>query len=83
MKKSTMEFFALFIGVRKFIIMTLFIAIMCLFRVLDLIDGPHFADNLQVAIVAFFSANFGEHSLDLIKTLTQRKVKNEEKVIKS
>lgn len=55
------------IGFRKFIIMILFLIVMITFRVLEYIDGSQFADNLQVAVVAFFGTNIGEHIINVGK----------------
>ena len=59
--------FSFLVGFRKFFIMVLFLSVMVLFRLFDLIDGKQFADNLQIAVVAFFGTNIGEHLLNLGK----------------
>lgn len=53
------------VGFRKFVIMMLFLLTMVVFRVLGYISGAEFADNLQLAVVAYFSTNIGEHLIDL------------------
>ncbi len=62
-----------FVGYRKFVIMVLFLAIMVAFRLSELINGAEFAENLQIAVVAFFGTNLGEHVVNLGKEYVSSK----------
>lgn len=70
------DLFAFLLGFRKFVIMTLFLLVMIAFRIFDLINGEQFATNLQVAIVAFFGTNVGEHLINLGKDYLNGKLKD-------
>jgi len=65
--------FGILIGVRKFLIMLMFFAVMVIFRIYGLISGDEFAGNLQVAVVAFLGTNFGEHALESLDQFFKRK----------
>ena len=67
--------FAFLTGFRKFTVMVAFMAIMVLFRVLDYVNGQEFAENLQLAVVAFMGTNLGEHLIQLGKDWVQGKLK--------
>lgn len=67
--------FQFLVGFRKFTIMVAFMAIMIVFRVLDLVNGQEFAENIQLAVVAFMGTNLGEHLLSLGKDYVQGKLK--------
>jgi hypothetical protein len=75
--------FGFLIGMRKFTAMILFMIIMTIFRVYDLVDGAQFAENLQIALVAFFGTNIGEHLISLGKDYLQGKLKDFKKVVNS
>lgn len=70
--------FGFLVGFRKFLIMLVFIAIMVIFRLYNLVDGEQFSSNVQIAIVAFFGTNVGEHLLNLGKEWVKGKINNEE-----
>lgn len=71
-----MNVFAFLLGFRKFTIMAIFLIVMVLFRIFDLINGEQFSANLQIAVVAFFGTNVGEHLVNLGKDFLQGKLKN-------
>lgn len=68
--------FGFLIGFRKFLIMLIFLVVMIIFRVLGYINGAEFAQNLQLAVVAFFGTNIGEHLLNLGKKWVEGKLKD-------
>jgi len=62
-------------GFRKFIIMMLFLVTMIVFRAVNYIDGAQFSEHLQLAVVAFFGTNIGEHILKTAETWITEKFK--------
>jgi hypothetical protein len=68
------QIIGMFIGVRKFVIMLLFMIIMVVFRIMDYINGSEFANNLQMAVVAFIASNLGEHFIGIARTWIDTKV---------
>lgn len=62
------------VGFRKFTIMVVFLLVMVTFRILNYIDGAQFAENLQIAVVAFFGTNLGEHLINIGKEWVQGKI---------
>lgn len=69
-----MEFLSFLVGFRKFFITLLFISVMIIFRILNYINGAEFAENLQLAVVAYLGSNVGEHLLDLGKKWVEGKL---------
>lgn len=67
------DFFAYLIGFRKLIVIMVFMAVMVSFRVLNYINGEEFANNLQLAVVAYIGANLGEHFVDTAKQWIEAK----------
>lgn len=67
--------FGFLVGMRKFTAMMIFMAIMVIFRIHDLINGEQFAQNVQIALVAFFGTNIGEHLINLGKDWVTGKLK--------
>ena len=66
------------IGFRKFIIILIFLVCMVLLRIHDLITSTDFAANLQLAIVAYFATNIGEHALESLKYwISKKDISNE------
>jgi len=70
------DLFRFLLGFRKLTVMLLFLITMILFRIFNYIDGAQFAENLQLAVVAFFGANIGEHLLNLGKEFIKSKLKD-------
>lgn len=68
------QWIGMFIGVRKFIVIVLFMIIMVVFRIKDYISGPDFANNFQLAIVAFIASNLGEKFIGIARTWIDSKV---------
>ena len=62
-------------GFRKFIIMFILIIVSIIFRVLNYVDGAQFVDLLKGAVIAFFTANIGEHVINLVKEKFKNAIK--------
>ena len=68
-----MKFLSIFLGFRKFAVIVMFMAVMITFRLLEMIDGKEFADNLQIGIVAYLGSNLGEHVINIGREYMDRK----------
>lgn len=67
MTQKLADFMAIFLGVRKTLIMGALILIAIIFRIKNLIDGGQLVTLLQSTAVAFFAANSVEHVGEIIK----------------
>ena len=50
---------------------------MIVFRVLDLINGAEFSQNLQLSVVAYFATNIGEHIINATKKWLKVKIEGQ------
>lgn len=65
------------VGFRKFTVMICFLIAMIVFRVLDLINGAEFSQNLQLSVVAYFATNIGEHIINATKKWLKVKIEGQ------
>jgi hypothetical protein len=84
MTQKLADFIAIFLGLRKTLVMGILIAIGIIFRVKGLIDGNQLVALLQGTSIAFFAANSIEHVGETIKHYVNSKgqqVTEEEAVV--
>jgi len=62
--KRTIDFIN---GFRKWTVMILVLLVAVVFRIVDYVDGAQFVDLLKGTVIAFFTANVGEHVVNVIK----------------
>lgn len=67
MKQELADFIAIFLGLRKTLVMLMLLAIGIIFRIENLIDGNQLVALLQSTTIAFFAANWVEHVGETIK----------------
>jgi len=67
MIKYLKSFFAVFIGVRKFVLALLFITLGLGLMLFNFITGNEFIMTTRDVVVAFIGANIGEHVIETIK----------------
>lgn len=67
MTRYIKAFFAAFIGVRKFVLAILFIAIALTLMLTRFITGSEFITTTRDVVVAFIGANIGEHVINAVK----------------
>lgn len=53
-------------GLRKWTVMVLLLAASAIFRAFDLLTGAEFVDLVKPTVIAFVSANLGEHVLNVV-----------------
>ncbi len=67
MKQKLADFIAIFLGLRKTIVMFTLLLIAIVFRIEELINGEQLVDLLRYTVIAFFSANSIEHVGETIR----------------
>jgi hypothetical protein len=67
MTQKLSDFFAIFLGLRKTLVMLILLAIGIVFRVKNLIDGDQLVSLLQSTTIAFFAANSIERVGEVVK----------------
>jgi hypothetical protein len=84
MKQKLADFIAIFLGLRKTIVMFALLVIGIVFRVKGLINGDQLVSLLQGTTIAFFAANSVEHVGETIRHYVNSKgqaVTEEEAVV--
>ena len=67
MNQKLSDFIAIFLGVRKTVVMLALLVIGIVFRIKGLINGGQLVSLLQSTTIAFFAANSVEHVGETIK----------------
>ena len=84
MKQKLADFIAIFLGLRKTIVMFALLLIGIVFRIEELINGEQLVTLLQSTTIAFFAANSVEHVGETIRHYVNSKgqqVTEEEAVV--
>ena len=84
MKQKLADFIAIFLGLRKTIVMFALLFIGIVFRIEELINGEQLVDLLKATTIAFFAANSVEHVGETIRHYVNSKgqqVTEEEAVV--
>lgn len=72
-RQTIKSFFAIFVGVRKFVLAILFIGIALTLMLTNYITGNEFIMTTRDVVVAFIGANLGEHVIEAIKGWIKKK----------
>jgi len=84
LKQKLADFIAIFLGLRKTIVMFALLFIGIVFRIEELINGEQLVDLLKATTIAFFAANSVEHVGETIRHYVNSKgqqVTEEEAVV--
>lgn len=67
MNQKIADFFNIFLGLRKTLVMLLLMAIAVIFRVKGYLSGDNVVDMLKATTISFFGANSVEHFTAMVK----------------
>jgi hypothetical protein len=67
MRQKLADFIAIFLGLRKTLIMLSLLVVGIIFRIEELINGEQLVTLLQGTTIAFFAANSVEHVGEVVK----------------
>ena len=70
-------------GFRKFSVIVGFMIVMVAMRLTNYTNGAEFAENLQLAVVAYMGANISEHIIDVTKQWLNSKKESVEPLVKN